>query len=69
MNTTVGKTVKEHLFKLPCSKADQQEEVTIVPYYQTQYYGIYCIQPYAKGETDKFAFNGFIRNIFAYTIC
>ena len=26
MDTTVGKTVMEHLFKLPCSKADQQEE-------------------------------------------
>ena len=27
MNTMVGKSVMEHLFKLPCSKADQQEEV------------------------------------------
>ena len=28
MNATVGKAVREHLFKLPCSKADQQEKVT-----------------------------------------
>ena len=31
MNATVGKAVKGHLFKLPCSKVDHQEEVTIVP--------------------------------------